>query len=342
MEAEQRVSLGLGAGDAGFERSEAKARRSTRPRGFNRGAPPSGGGTAWRAILDREGPLTLLLLSPSMLVLLGVLVFPLFTSLGLSFTDLKLTKPGSGAFIGLGNYLAALGDATFWAALGRTAVFAVSTVMVETCLGLAMALLLNQDFRCRGFVRGLVLLPWALPYVVNGVMWKWIFDANFGALNAALTQLGILKEYQIWLGDPRSAMALVVLANIWKETPVAIILVLAALQSIPKDLYEAAAMDGARRVRVLWSVTLPILKPIITTLVIIKTIWALKEFDLIYIITKGGPANGTNMFSYYIYQNTFQFLNFGYGAALAYLLTLMTIALAAGYARSLSQEVHHG
>jgi ABC-type sugar transport system permease subunit len=287
------------------------------------------------SLFEREGVLAFTLLIPSMLVILGVLIFPLITSLGLSFTDLKLTKPKSGVFIGLGNYFDAIMDPIFWASIQRTLIFAVSTVLIETCMGVAIALLLNQKFVGRGFVRGLVILPWALPYVVNGIMWKWIFDANYGAFNAALTQLGIIEKYHIWLGDPSTAMILVIFANIWKETPVAIILVLAALQSIPADLYEAAAIDGAKRVKIFTHITLPLLKPIIISLIIIKTIWALKEFDLIYIITKGGPANGTNMFSYYIYQNTFQFLNFGYGSALAYMLTILTIGLSAIYMRSL-------
>jgi multiple sugar transport system permease protein len=284
---------------------------------------------------ETEGVLALALLAPSLAVILGVLVFPMVSSLALSFTDLKLTDPKSGGLIWLGNYLSAMKDPIFWASLRRTLIFAVSTVSVETCLGVAIAMLLNQKFVGRGFVRGLVILPWALPYVVNGIMWKWVFDANYGAFNAALTQLGVIKEYRIWLGDPSTAMILVIFANIWKETPVAIILALAALQSIPAELYEAAAIDGARRLRCFARITLPLLKPIIMSLIVIKTIWALKEFDLIYIITKGGPANGTNMFSYYIYQHTFQFLNFGYGSALAYILTLLAIAMSAIYMKSL-------
>lgn len=284
---------------------------------------------------EAEGLLAVILLAPALAVILGVLVFPMLSSFALSFTGLKLTDPGSGGFVFLGNYSAAMKDPIFWASLRRTLAFAVSTVSVETCLGVAVAMLLNQKFVGRGFVRGLVILPWALPYVVNGIMWKWVFDANYGALNAALSQLGLIKEYRIWLGDPTTAMILVIFANIWKETPVAIILALAALQSIPAELYEAAAIDGARGPRRLASITLPLLKPIIMSLIVIKTIWALKEFDLIYIITKGGPANGTNMFSYYIYQHTFQFLNFGYGSALAYILTLLAIAMSAIYMKSL-------
>jgi multiple sugar transport system permease protein len=284
---------------------------------------------------ENEGVLAFLLLAPAMIVIVGVLVFPMLSSFALSFTDLKLTDPKSGAFIALGNYGAAVKDPVFWAAIGRTMIFAVSTVLIETALGVCVAMLLNQDFVGRGFVRGLVILPWALPYVVNGIMWKWIFDANYGAFNAALSQLGLISQYRIWLGEPMTAMVLVICANIWKETPVAIILVLAALQSIPGELYEAAAIDGARGLRAFFKITLPLLKPIVMSLIVIKTVWALKEFDLIYIMTKGGPANGTNMFSYYIYQNTFQFLKFGYGSALAYILAILAIGTSLLYMKSL-------
>ena len=288
-----------------------------------------------KQLFEKESVLAIVLLLPAMIVIFGVLIFPLVTSLGLSFTDLKLTEPDSGSFIGFKNFITALKAPLFWAAIGRTTVFGVSTVLTEIILGVMIALLLNQQFKGKKIFRGLVMLPWALPYVVNGIMWKWMFDANYGAVNAFLTQTGIMETYRIWLGEPLSAIAIVIFANIWKETPVAVILIIAALQSIPKELYEAASIDGANGMTKFKRITFPMLKPIITSLVVIKTIWALKEFDLVYIITKGGPANSTNLFSYYIYQHTFRFLDFGYGSALAYLLTILTIILAYFYMKSL-------
>jgi ABC-type sugar transport system permease subunit len=288
-----------------------------------------------KQLFEKESVLAIVLLLPAMIVIFGVLIFPLVTSLGLSFTDLKLTEPDSGSFIGFKNFITALKAPLFWAAIGRTTIFGVSTVLTEIILGVLIALLLNQQFKGKKIFRGLVMLPWALPYVVNGIMWKWMFDANYGAVNAFLTQTGIMESYRIWLGEPLSAIAIVIFANIWKETPVAVILIIAALQSIPKELYEAASIDGANGITKFKRITFPMLKPIITSLVVIKTIWALKEFDLVYIITKGGPANSTNLFSYYIYQHTFRFLDFGYGSALAYLLTILTIILAFFYMKSL-------
>jgi multiple sugar transport system permease protein len=286
-------------------------------------------------LLEKPGILAIILLAPAGLIVFGVLIFPMVSSLWLSLTDLELTKPGSGAFIWLKNYRNALQNPQFWAAFGRTAYFAVITVIVETLLGLAIATLLNQEFKGRGFVRGLIILPWALPYVVNGIMWKWIFDANYGALNALLVQTGLMNTYRIWLGEPLTAMHLVIVANIWKETPVAVILILAALQSIPKELYEAAVVDGTNRWQSFRNVTLPMLRPVLAATIVIKTVWALKEFDLIYIITKGGPADATKLFTYYIYENTFKFLKFGYGSSLAYLLTIAAGLFAIFYMKNL-------
>ncbi|MGE5581746.1 MAG: carbohydrate ABC transporter permease [Bacillota bacterium] len=252
---------------------------------------------------------------------------------------MELYNPlSSREFIGLGNYIEAVKNPLFWTAFGKTWYFALFTVLIETVLGICIALILNQNFKGRGFVRGLIILPWALPYVVNGIMWKWIFDANYGAFNALLNQVGLLKSYQIWLGDPVAAFHIVILANIWKETPVAILLILAALQSVPKELYEAAMVDGATGFQCLRKVVLPMLKPVVVVVVILKTIWALKEFDLIYVMTKGGPADATNVLTYYIYQNTFKFLKFGYGSALAYILTLAAVILAVLYVKNLLTE----
>lgn len=289
-------------------------------------------------LLDSQGALALVLLLPSVLVIFGVLLFPMLSSLALSFTDLKMTKPGSGQFIGIDNFLSAVNNPLFWASLGRTGLFTIATVLFEMTLGLAVALLLNANFKGRAFVRGLIILPWALPYVVNGVMWKWIFDANYGVLNAILSQLGLIDAYKIWLGDPSMAMVIVIAANIWKETPVAVLLLLAALQAMSKDMLEAASIDGANRWTIFRRITLPFLKPMIITLVVIKVIWALKEFDLIYIITKGGPASGTTLFSYYIYQNSFQYLNIGYGSALAYILTILALLMSFGYMKAMKGE----
>ncbi len=290
------------------------------------------------SLFDNSKLLALVLLLTALILVLGVLLYHILYTFWLSFTDLKLSAPKSGVFIGLRNYIDAFGDSEFIASLGRTLIFALSTVPVETILGLFVALVLQQQFVGRGFVRGLILLPWALPYVVNGAMWKWIFNANYGALNALLLQLGLIENYQIWLGNPKTAFLLVILANIWKETPVAAILIHAALQGIPEELYEAAWVDGAGVFRRFFHITLPMLRPVIAVTMVVKTVWALKEFDLIYVVTQGGPANATNLATFYTYLTTFKFLNFGYGSALAFIIVIAALIVALFYVRIVSTD----
>ncbi|MBE3597879.1 MAG: sugar ABC transporter permease [Limnochordaceae bacterium] len=293
-----------------------------------------------RSWLDRQGSLAGILVLPAALLVAAVLAYPIVRAVAMSLTGLVLSDPSSGTWVGLANYLRAFRDPEFRMALTRTLYFALATVPVETVLGLLIALLLNQRFPLRNVVRGLVLLPWALPYVVNGTMWKWIYDANYGVLNALLVQTGLAKEYQIWLGQPTTAFLAVVAANVWKETPVAVILLHAALQTIPSQLYEAAMVDGATVWRRFTAITLPMLRPVIAVTLAIKTVWAIKEFDLVYIMTRGGPANATNLLTYYTYLTTFKFLRFGYGSALAILLGIVAFVVAVIYVRTLgSQEV---
>lgn len=289
--------------------------------------------TRW---LDEPQRLAFLLLLPTLLLVFGVLLYPIVHTFVLSLTDTHLAQPDSGGFVGIDNYLSAAQDPEFRASLGRTFYFALLTVPSEVVLGLLIALLLNQPFRGRAFVRGLIILPWALPYIVNGVMWKWILNANYGAFNALLSQIGVIDRYQIWLGDPTTAFHFVIFASIWKETPVAVILLLAALQGIPKELYEAARVDGANAFQRVWSVTLPLLRPVIAVTMVVKTVWALKEFDLIYVMTGGGPANATNVATFYTYLTTFKFLKFGYGAALAFIIVLFSLVIAYFYVRLIS------
>jgi len=262
-----------------------------------------------------------------------VLIYPLAYSFYLSFFNMTLYKQAEARFVGLQNYINIMGNKVFWYSTGRTVYFVLGTVVIEMILGLAIALVLNEKFRGRAIVRGLVLLPWALPGIVNGVMWKWIYNANYGALNALLSQLHIISSYKIWLRDPFVALNLVMLANIWKETPVAIVIILAALQTIPSELYEASSIDGANALAKFRWITLPFITPVIATTFIIKAIWAVKEFDLIYMITRGGPQDGTTIINFFIYLQSFKFLNFSYGSAIAYVVTLIVIVLAVLFVR---------
>ena len=239
-----------------------------------------------------------LLILPSMVVIFSIIIWPILYSIYLSFHQLYLVRPKEFPFVGLENYLKILSNRVFWAAVGRTFYFTGISGGAEIILGLGIALVLNQDFKGRAFMRGLIILPWALSSVVNGMMWKWIYDGRYGALNGILLQLGWIDSYKIWLADPKVAMNFVIIAKIWKETPVGVLFILASLQTIPSSLYEAAKVDGASTFRRFIHITLPLLRPILLLLIVIKSVWAIRDsFDIVYMITRGGPAESP-VFSY--------------------------------------------
>lgn len=279
------------------------------------------------------------LATPALVAILAVVLVPLVSSLALSFFQRDLPRPQLDAFVGLGNYAKLLQDARYLNSLRATLIFSLVSVAAELALGVAIALVLNQRFRGRGFVRGLMILPWAMPSIVNAAMWKWIYNADYGALNALLTQLGILDAYQVWLADPFWAMALLILANIWKETPFTVLLALAALQTIPPDLYEAARVDGASAWQIFTHITLRLLLPVLMIAGMLQFIWGFQTFELAYIVTGGGPFSSTEMVSLRIYGQTFRSLRFGYGAAMAYLTSLFILIPAIFYVRAAYRSV---
>jgi multiple sugar transport system permease protein/N,N'-diacetylchitobiose transport system permease protein len=285
--------------------------------------------------------MALLLLLPSLVVVFGIVLYPLLRTLYTSFFDVNSPFPGRYPFVGLDNYRDAVGDPQFWGAIRRTAYFTFVSTWFELILGVLLALLLNLPFRGRAVLRSIVILPWALPTIVNGLMWRWIFNPEYGALNALLTQLHLLNHYRSWLGSPFLALNMVIVADVWKNTPLAAFLVLAGLQTIPGDLYEAARVDGASAVRGFIHITLPLLVPSILVILVVRTIEAFKVFDIIYIMTRGGPANGTQSIAYYAYIQAFSNQSFGFGAALAYIIVLCILGFAVVYMRLLRAEVEY-
>lgn len=286
--------------------------------------------------------LALLLTAPAIISIAIVTLYPVGYSFWLSLHRRDLLKPYLGQpFVGLQNYLDTLTDSIFWDSMCVTVYFVGMAVVLEIGLGLLIAMMLNREFPGRVYVRVLALLPWAVPSVVNGTMWKWIFNPAYGALNGLLFQLGLIKQYVAWLGEPFLALNMVVLADVWKETPFIMLLILAALQTIPKDLYEAAIVDGASRWQLFTRVTLPLIQPTMFVALALRTIWALKAFDLIYTLTAGGPSNGTAVVSYYTYLKSFVSLSLGRGAAVAYLLTAVVLVLIIIYERLLYREVDY-
>ena len=250
-----------------------------------------------------------------------------------SFQQLDLARPAGNGWIGLGNYFALLKDQRFLNSLWITVRFSLISVMLELLLGLSIALLLNNNFKGRGFVRGLMILPWAMPSIVNAAMWKWIFNADYGALNAFLTQVGLMSAYKVWLSDPFWANALLIMANVWKEAPFTAIMLLAALQTIPTHLYEAGRVDGANGWQRFSRITLPLLMPVMLMVSTLQLIWGFQTFELITVITGGGPFSSTEMVALRVYATTFRSLSFGYGSAMAYLVFLVILIPVIFYTR---------
>jgi multiple sugar transport system permease protein len=267
-----------------------------------------------------------------LVIMLVVTGFPVANTLWLAFTDAELTGRGyDGHFVWFDNLAYVAGDRKFRAALGATFYFSVVSVGIEVVLGVLVALLLNQPFKGRTLVRALMILPWALPTIVNAMMWRLIYNPDFGALNALLTQLGLIADYRSWLGDPKTAMNAIIVADVWKNYPLIALIVLGALQTVPRDLYEAAAIDGAGVFRRFWYVTVPGILGALSVALVLRSIEAFKVFDIIYVMTHGGPADKTKTVSFFVYQESCSLLRAGSGAAYALAVTAISGVLIALY-----------
>ena len=280
-----------------------------------------------------------LFVAPLAAVLMVVAVFPILYSFYISLYSLKLTRPRRVPFVWFENYVTVLSDPQFWAAVERTVAFTVMSVAGIAVIALFVALLLNEQFPGRRFLGALLLIPWAIPYVANALMWKWIYDSNYGALNGILLQLGFIDSYMVWLGDSAKTLPLIAQAFVWKEVPLATILLLVGLKTIPADLYAAAKVDGANVFQRFFHVTLPALKGSFALVVIYDAMMAIRHFDLFFILTEGGPGNASDVVAWRIYVETFRNLSFGTGAAMSYILALATLALAYVVIRTLARRI---
>jgi multiple sugar transport system permease protein len=281
----------------------------------------------------------MLFLVPMMIVLAVVAVFPVLYSFWTSLFDLKLTRPHRVPFVGLDNYAKVFGDPLFWESAGRTASFTVMSVSAIMVIATLMALLLNEEFRGRRFLSAMLLVPWAIPYVANGLMWKWIYDSGYGALNGLLYQLDFIDKYMVWLGDTDKTLGLISNAFVWKEVPLATILLLVTMKSIPSDLYSAAKVDGANVWKRFLHITLPSLRPGFALVIIYETMMAVRHFDMFFILTEGGPAEASHVVAWQVYVETFRKLNFGTGSALAYVMAIVTFLLAFSVIRTVGKKL---
>lgn len=248
----------------------------------------------------------------------------------LSLADLRAGE-ALGTFVGTGNYAFVLQDRSTLTAFRNTFYFSTLSVVLATAIGTAIALLLDVEAPGSPLLLGAAVLPWAIPEVVNALMWKWIFDFNWGALNAVLTALGVIPEYRAWFSDGTTAMHALVVAYSWKLVPFVVIILYAALRTIPSELVESAQIDGAGGLRLLRYVTLPLIMPALTVAVLFCVIFSMRAFDLVYLLTRGGPGEATTVLSYYTYAKTFEFGDFGAGAAVSVLLAAATLVIIVAY-----------
>jgi ABC-type sugar transport system permease subunit len=276
-----------------------------------------------------------LLLAPSILVILGITLWPVISTLILSFFNAPTGIHQTRTFVGLDNYIGMLTDQTFWETIWRTLYFTVVSVGLELTLGLGIAQLIHSKPWGWQFLRLSLIIPWAVPTIVNGAMWRWIYSADFGALNGLLMQFGLIQHYIPWLTFPDMAMNLVIVADVWHTMPFVALVLQAALATLPAEMEEAAAVDGANAWQRFWQIRVPMLRPAILVALIVRTVDAFRVFDIVYIITAGGPAYRTLTITYLTYLNSFTFGKQGTGAALSFLISTVTIVMALVYIRIL-------
>lgn len=275
-----------------------------------------------------------LLIAPALIIILAMVFVPAMNAILMSFQSYDLRRPLEIGFVGLSNYSEVLQDSLFWASLGRTVLWVVFGVGLQFVFGFALALLLNKKFKGRGIVRAVSLIPWVTPGVLIGLMWKWIYDGNYGVLNDILLKLGIIHDKIPFLAQESTAFPSVIVTIIWQGIPFFALMLLAGLQGVPGELYEAADIDGANVFQKLFKVTIPSIKNTIFITTLLRIIWVANSVDVIFNMTGGGPAYSTQTLSVYIF-NKANSLNLGYSSAMSILLTLILLIVAIPYLKNM-------
>jgi ABC-type sugar transport system permease subunit len=277
-----------------------------------------------------------LYLFPSLLILLFTIVLPMFYAMFLSLVKVAYVEGlMKYTFVGLDNYLRLFQDDRFVGIIKNTMTFTVAKVVVTLCIGFGVSLTMYFGVWGSGVVKKLFLLPWALSNVVNSLMWQWMYSGNYGIINEIMVRLGVIDDYKLWLTDLNTAMGAVLVADIWKSVPYVALLLLASMQSISKELREACKVDGGGSIITFFHVILPHIRPVLMVLLVIETMWTLRTFDLIWILTKGGPQDSTTTLNIFAYEQAFQVFDLGYGSAISYIITLLTLIFTIIYMKSL-------
>ncbi len=288
---------------------------AVRPAPLARPAPVAGRPFTLRGLLEREGVFSWLMLGPGVLFLLAFVAYPFFYGIFLSLEDRPVAA--AGVFIGLGNFVALARDAVFWQVTSNTFVYTIVTTILKLIGGLAMALVMNQQFRGKNLARAFLLLPFIVPTVLSTIAWMWILDPTFSVVNWLLVHGGVIKSGFSWLGNATLAMVSIIAVNTWRGMPFYGITLLAGLQTISPDLYEAAAIDGATTRQRFRHVTLPLLKPVLIIVTMFSVIFTFSDFQLVYALTHGGPANATQLFATSAFDIGMSGGQLGLGAAVA-------------------------
>jgi multiple sugar transport system permease protein len=266
--------------------------------------------------------------APSVVLIVAIMLVPLAIGMSYAFRDVQLLKPFGGGFVGLDHFKDIWADTNFWNALKNTVLWTVVSVLLQFVLGLILALLLNKPFPGRGVVQALVFLPWAVPSFLSGLNWAWMFNPIVGPVPHWLYALGLMATPDNILSSPDHAIWGPIVANVWWGFPFFAITLLAALQSIPQDIYEAAQIDGAGPIKRFASITVPFLAPTIAITVLLRAVWIANSADLIVVMTRGGPADSTQIIASYIYTQAYMRLDFGYASAISLVLLVLLLAYA--------------
>jgi len=287
-----------------------------------------------RALLSRSAREALAgyaYLLPAAICLGGTVLFPILKAMHMSLYQNVLIRPQDHRFIGLDNYVRMLNDPVFWLSLKNSVIWVFGSVSLQFLFGFLVALLLNASIRWRAIFRTASLLPWIIPGVVVALIWEYIYQPNYGPLNDLLRRAGLMGDPVAWLSDFDLAMPAVIFTNVWRGVPFFAIMILAGLQAIPEEIYEAATVDGAGVIQRFWSVTLPMLRPIIVVSTATRIIWTFNYADLIFVMTGGGPANATQITSTYTLMQAYSDLDWGYAATLSIFLLVLMLAFTAAY-----------
>mgnify|MGYP006286696029 FL=1 len=287
----------------------------------------------------RKKYLPYLFIMPAVIFMLLIVAYPILLTFKSSLFHEVLIRPWEGVeFIGMDNFVSLVKNQEFWSSLKRTTIWTVSSVLGKTLIGLSIALLLNQKFKFRGFYRTLILIPWVTPQVVSAIIWRWVYNGEYGMLNYVLMKLGLINTGVSWLGHKTTAFIAAVINDLWIGIPFMIVVFLSGLQGIPDELYEAAKVDGANRLQRLCKITLPQLKPVFLTATILSIIWTFNSFNIIWVLTKGGPVNATETLVIKTYKEAFGKFDIGMGSTYAVTTFILLMIFSLFYWRMFSKE----